>query len=334
MRYASNIQQNNEGRKMLNQILRRQKALLGNTMNAFRNLAIAAGSVMLLLGAMPVQAQSIPRTSSLEAGYRSVYNLQFDQAHRAFAEWQEQHPDDPMGPVSGAAVYLFSECDRLHILEAQFLTDDKKTDKSTALTPDPAVKAQFEAALEKTRTLSEARLAKDPKDTMAIFARILMDGLRGDYLALVEDKERDALKYLKQSRALAETLIATNPDSYDAYLPIGVENYMTSLKSSAVRWFLRAGGAQTDKATGLKNLKIVAEKGHYLAPFAQVFLVIAALHDHNKPKALDLMENLAQQFPDNNVYKHELAQLRQETGATVANGAPASAGSSVAEPGP
>jgi hypothetical protein len=316
---------------MFNQNLRQQDALFGKIKNAFSILAWATCSIVLLGSA--AHAQSATGTSALEAGYRSVYNLQFDQAHRAFTEWQGQHPDDPMGPISDAAVYLFSECDRLHILEAQFVADDKKTDKSTALTPDPAVKAQFEAALEKTRSLSDAKLAKDPKDATAIFARILMDGLHGDYLALVEDKERDALKYLKQSRSLAETLIATNPDNYDAYLPIGVENYMTSLKSSAVRWFLRAGGAQTDKATGLKNLKIVAEKGHYLAPFAQVFLVIAALHDHNKPKALDLMENLAQQFPDNHVYKHELAQLRQETGVTVATGASAGAGA-VAQPGP
>ncbi|HSK44756.1 MAG TPA: hypothetical protein VLA83_12810 [Candidatus Binatia bacterium] len=300
-------------------------------MNAFRYLALAAGIVVLLLGAMPVQAQSNPVASALEAGYRNVYNLQFDQAHRAFAEWQGQHPDDPMGPVSDAAVYLFAECDRLHILEAQFLPDDKKSDKPSQLTPDPLVKTQFEAALEKTRTLVETKLAKDPNDTTAIFARVLMDGLHGDYLALVENQDRDALKYLKQSRALAETLIATNPDNYDAYLPIGVENYMTSLKSSAVRWFLRAGGAQTDKATGLRNLKLVSEKGHYLAPFAQVFLVIAALHDHNKPKALELMESLAQQFPDNHVYSRELAQLRQAAGVTVATGA---SGTAVAQPGP
>jgi hypothetical protein len=316
---------------MLNQNLRQENARSGKIKNAFRNLALAAGSVVLL-GSM-AHAQSNTGTSALEAGYRNVYNLQFDQAHRAFTEWQGQHPDDPMGPVSDAAAYLFSECDRLHILEAQFLSDNQKPAKSSQLTPDPAVKTQFEAALEKTRTLSEARLAKDPKDTTAIFARILLDGLHGDYLALVEDKERDALKYLKQSRSLAETLIATNPDNYDAYLPIGVENYMTSLKSSAVRWFLRAGGAQTDKATGLKNLKIVAEKGHYLAPFAQVFLVIAALHDHNKPKALELMEALAQQFPDNRVYNHELAQLRQEIGASVATGPSAGTGA-VAQPGP
>jgi len=318
---------------MLNQNLRQENARSGKIKNAVRTLAFATGILTLLLGVIPAHAQSTTGTSALEAGYRSVYNLQFDQAHRAFAEWQGQHPDDPMGPVSDAAVYLFSECDRLHILEAQFVTDGKKTDKSIQLTPDPAVKTQFEAALEKTKTLSDAKLAKDPKDLTAIFARILMDGLHGDYLALVEDKDRDALKYLKQSRSLAETLIATNPDNYDAYLPIGVENYMTSLKSSAVRWLLRAGGAQTDKATGLKNLKIVAEKGHYLAPFAQVFLVIAALRDHNKPKALELMEALAQQFPDNHVYNHELAQLRQEAGVTVATGASASTGA-VAQPGP
>ena len=318
---------------MLNQNLRQENARSGKIKNAVRNLAFATGILTLLLGVMPAMAQGNDGALALETGYRSMYNLQFDQAHRAFTEWQGQHPDDPMGPVSDAAVYLFSECDRLHILEAQFLPDDQKTTKSSQLTPDPAVKTQFEAALEKTRTLSDAKLAKDPKDTTAIFARILMDGLHGDYLALVEDKERDALKYLKQSRSLAETLIATNPDNYDAYLPIGVENYMTSLKSSAVRWFLRAGGAQTDKATGIKNLKIVAEKGHYLAPFAQVFLVIAALHDHNRPKALELMENLAQQFPDNHVYNHELAQLRQATGVTVASGTAAVTGA-VAQPGP
>jgi hypothetical protein len=318
---------------MLNQNLRQENARSGKIKNADRNLAFTAGILTLLLGVIPAQAQSNDGSSALEAGYRSAFNLQFDHAHRAFAEWQSLHPDDPMGPVSEAAVYLFSECDRLHILEAQFLADDKKAEKSNQITPDPAVRAQFEAMLEKTRSLSEARLAKDPKDTTAIFARILMDGLHGDYLALVADKERDALKYLKQSRSQAETLIAMKPDNYDAYFPIGVENYMTSLKSSAVRWFLRAGGAQTDKATGLRNLTIVAEKGHYLAPFAQVFLVIATLHDHNKPKALELMENLAKQFPDNHVYNHELARLRQETGVTVANGTPASTGA-VAQPGP
>jgi hypothetical protein len=54
--------------------------------------------------------------NALERGYREMYNLSFEDAHKNFTEWQQIHPDDPMGPVSDAAAYLFSEFDRLHIL--------------------------------------------------------------------------------------------------------------------------------------------------------------------------------------------------------------------------
>ncbi len=298
---------------MSKQNLRYGVALAGRKNTAVRNLTLAIG-LMLFLAATPGRAQNTAAGTGLDAGFRSMYNLQFEQAHRAFAEWQGAHPDDPMGPAAEAAVFLFSECDRLHILEMQFLPDDKKERKTNELTPDPEVRKQFEAMLEKARALAEARLAKDPEDKNSVFARVFMEGLHGDYLALVANRERDALGYLKQSRILAEGLIAMDPANYDAYLPIGVENYMTGVKGGFTRWILRAGGAQTDKATGLKNLKIVAEKGHYLAPFARVFLAIAALHDHDRAGAVELMENLAREFPDNSLYTRELALLRSNTG--------------------
>ncbi len=53
-----------------------------------------------------------------------MYNLDFEGAHRTFAQWQQQHPEDPLGPVSDAAAYLFGEFDRLHILQSQFFIDD------------------------------------------------------------------------------------------------------------------------------------------------------------------------------------------------------------------
>lgn len=298
---------------MLKHDRRQPKALLGRLKTAFYHVALAITGLLLSSGA-PASAQSATAASALDAGFRSMYNLQFDQAHRAFAEWQGLHPDDPIGPVAQSAVFLFAECDRLHILEMQFLPDDKKARKSTQLTPDPEVKREFEAMLEQGRLLAEAQLAKDPKDANALFARLLLESLHGDYLALVADRERDALGHFKQSRILAEGLIAVNPANYDAYLPIGVENYLTSLKGGFTRWILRAGGTQTDKETGLKNLRIVAEKGHYLAPFARVFLAIAALHDHDKAGARELMEHLAHEFPENNFYAHQLAQLRAEAG--------------------
>ena len=62
-------------------------------------------------------AWGIPLTSSgLDQGYRQMYNLEFADAHNTFAGWKQAHPEDPMGPVSNAAAYLFAEFDRLHTL--------------------------------------------------------------------------------------------------------------------------------------------------------------------------------------------------------------------------
>ena len=44
-----------------------------------------------------------------------MYNLQFDRAHQDFDTWERLHPDDPLGPVSQAAGYLFAEFARFKV---------------------------------------------------------------------------------------------------------------------------------------------------------------------------------------------------------------------------
>ena len=63
----------------------------------------------------------------------------------------------------------------------------------------------------------------------------------------------------------------------DAYLAVGVENYMLSLKPAPVRWILHMTGAQTDKETGVRQLKLTAEGGRYLRPYARLLLAVAAV---------------------------------------------------------
>lgn len=239
-----------------------------------------------------------------------MYNLDFASAHQVFAEWQRLHPQDPMGPVSDAAAYLFSEFDRLHILEAEFFTNDKNLQNQKQLAPDSQVKQKFDSQMEKTRTLVADRLSHDGKDANALFANILMLALRGDYIALIEKRNLSGLSYLKQARAAAEALLKNNSSYYDAYLAIGVENYLLSLRAAPVRWLLQIGGARTDKDTGIKNLRITAEKGHYLQPYARLLLAIAALRDQDRNRARELLQGLSRQFPNNRLYTRELAQIR------------------------
>ena len=250
------------------------------------------------------------QTPELNAGYRDMYNLQFDAAHRFFQAWESTHADDPMGPVSDAAAYLFAEFDRLHILESELFTNDSAYLDRKKLMPDPQVKRAFEAQLDKADRLAEKALAKNQDDANALFARIMVLGLRGDYAALIEKRNMAGLTYIKNGRALAERLLAEHPDYYDAYLAVGVENYLLSLKPAPVRWFLRIAGAQTDRDLGLQKLRITAEKGHYLLPYARLLLAVAALRDKDRTQAKTLLAGLAGEFPANPLYAKELAKLQ------------------------
>jgi chitinase len=57
-------------------------------------------------------------------------------------------------------------------------------------------------------------------------------------------------------------------------------------------------------------LRITAEKGRYLQPFARLLLAVAALRDHDKTQGNRLLQSLAAEFPHNHLYREELSRLR------------------------
>jgi hypothetical protein len=245
----------------------------------------------------------------IDRGYHQMYDLNFDDAHKTFAQWERDHPDDPIGPVSNAAAYLFAEFDRLNILHSEFFTDTSLFHRSPKVTPDPLVRQAFDQELEKSGKLSEQILQQTPEHPDALFAKILTLGLRADYEALIERRYFDALKVIKDSRATAEKLLMLQPNYYDAYLAVGVENYLFSLKPAPMRWILQAGGAQTDRDKGVEDLRLTAEKGRYLSPYARLLLAVAALRGKDVPRARDLLGALAHEFPHNRLYAQELSHL-------------------------
>jgi hypothetical protein len=245
------------------------------------------------------------QTTLLDLGYQQMYNLEFEAAHHTFAEWQKGHPNDPLAAASDAAAYLFSEFDRLHILQTEFFVHDDHFYTDHKLTPDLALKRKFEAALAKSVTLSQIT----PEEPDSKFASVLAHGLRSDYLGLIEKRYAAAFKEMKVGRSLSEQLLAAHPEYADAWIAVGLENYMLSIKPAPVRWLLRMSGGETDRAVGIEKLKITADKGHYLAPLARVLLAVAALRDHAKDKARAILAGLAKEFPHNPLYTQELARI-------------------------
>jgi hypothetical protein len=256
---------------------------------------------------------------TLAEGYQDMYNLNFSAAHKTFQSYEQASPADPMGPVSDGAAYLFYEFERLNVLRSEFFASNSSFLSMKRLKADPQVKRDFEAALAHGKALSEAMLKKDPNSREALLADVVRIALHADYLALIEKDNWDALQEVKQARALADALIQKYPDCYDAYLAEGVENYLLSQKPAPMRLFLRMTGAETDKQEGIKKLRVVAEKGHYLKPYAKILLAIAALRDEKRGEAVSLLKQLAANFPGNSLFRDELKKLCEPSLAACTN---------------
>jgi len=249
------------------------------------------------------------KSEEVYQAWLQMYDPKFEEAHRALQRWQETHPDDSLGPASDAAGYLFSELARLGVLESELFVDDNRFKNRKKLDPDVKVKASFMERIDQADRLADSALQKSSADARALFVKTLTHGLRADYVALINGEGFKALSYTKSGRVYADRLLAVDPQAFDAYLGPGVENYLLSLKPVAVRLFLRLTGSHIDREEGLEQLRKAALQGYYLEPFAKLLLAVAALRDNQPRKAREILMELHERFPDNELYSLELNRL-------------------------
>jgi hypothetical protein len=268
---------------------------------------------IFLAAGCAAQAEDIPRarsSSPLDQGFQGLYNLDFAGAQKDFAQWQAQHPEDPVGPVSEAAGLLFSEFNRLGVLESQFYENDRKFAERSKVKADPEVREQFQQAIDRSQKLARVQLAKDADDRNALFAMTLSSGLQADYEALIEKRNVASLVFTKEASGFAQRLLSICPNCYDALLATGFSKYIIGSMAAPVRWLLRMGGLPADKQAGIADLKTTAEHGHYLAPFARILLAIAYVREKDKPRALELLTALRHDYPANPLFSREISHLQ------------------------
>ena len=277
---------------------------------AWRIVAALGMVCALCLAATAADLPRIVLVTPLEHGFTGLYNLDFTGAQRDFVAWEQAHPDDPVGPVSEAAGFLFSEFNRLGVLEAQFFENDDAFVDRPKQSQDPEVRKKFQAAIERAEKLAHARLAKDPKDRDALFALTMSSGLQADYASLIEKRNLASVRFTKEATSQAQQLLAVCPDCYDALLATGFTKYIVGSLIAPLRWILRMGGLPSDKKAGLADLQTTADHGHYLAPFARILLAIAYVREKDKPRALRLLAGLQHDFPGNALFPREIARLQ------------------------
>jgi len=276
-----------------------------------------AGAALGTPAAPPAHQQApadVSPAPDLDAGFHLLYELKPAEARTQFAAWQTAHPADPLGSAAEAASYLFEECYRQGILTSEFFLDDARFLGTIPVTPDPALRAAFFAADQRAQDLARLGLKTDPDDRNALFAMTLGVGMQADYASLIDKHQLEGLRMIRKADKYAKRLLKVAPADADAYLTLGAANYVIGSLSAPKRFFLFFAGIRGNKRAGMRQLEVAAARGQYLRPFAKILLALAALREKQTGLARQQLADLVAEFPQNPLFKSELAKLTPSPG--------------------
>jgi len=268
--------------------------------------------------AMPAPAAPAPSASTaspafypvpeLMSGFHQLYEQKFQQARETFNDWHSNHPEEPFGEVALAASFLFEEMYRQGVLTSDFFLNEKRFLHGIDGKPDSVRMNNFHDALSRARVLARQHLKATPKDPEALFAFTLAAGMESDADAILEKKQLDGLKRMKEANEYAKQLLAVHPDAADAYVAPGIANYIIGSLNPGYRFALWFGGIHGDKKLGMEQISKTVDNGRYLRPFAKIMLALAARREKQNTLAQKLLHELTEEFPSNDTYAAEYAK--------------------------
>ena len=262
-----------------------------------------------------VESPAFTTVPELSAGFDLLYRQRFAEAREAFANWESRNPEQPFGQVAIAAGYLFEELSHQGVLTSDFFLNEKKFLHGIEGSPDPERMSHFRDAIAHACELARERQKTNPKDGEALLALMLAAGMESDAESILQKKHLAGLKSMKKANGYAKELLAQHPDATDAYIALGIANYIIGSQSGGTRFALWFDGVHGDKKLGMELVGRTVENGRYLQPFAKIILALAARREKQDALAQRLFRELNEQYPDNQQFAAEYAKATSELSA-------------------
>ncbi|MDQ6675844.1 MAG: DUF3808 domain-containing protein [Acidobacteriota bacterium] len=262
--------------------------------------------VAVLLGVVCLYAAEDTKTA---AGFEHFYNLEYDPAIADFEQAAKAHPQDPAPHNNIAQALLYREMFRNGALESELVSGNNSFLRRSKVNTDRETEKRFQNEVDRATQLAQARINKNPKDTEALYALGVADGLKSNYDFLVRKAWRDALNEATAARKLHTQVTELQPSNYDARLIQGVHDYVVGSLPFFYKSLGFLAGFHGDKEQGLRTLEEVAQKGRNNRVDAEILLCALYRREGRARKALPLLEDVSKRFPRNYLLKFEQAQM-------------------------
>lgn len=244
------------------------------------------------------------------AGYEALFNLDYTAARAKFSELRECAPQHPVGDLSLAVTtwmeYLYKTRRLQTTLYSQsgFYAGGTKS-KGDAI--DAGVDKAFRTYIAQAETQAKKLVNAAPKDADALYFLGAVYGVLAGYEASAGRKFMSALRNGSRSHDYQQQVIKLRPDAWDAYLTIGLYDYIVGALPGFVRFLVGIVGISGDKERGIRELRTTVERGLYNQHDATVILLAVYQREGRPQDALPLLEKMAAQYPRNYLLRLELA---------------------------
>jgi tetratricopeptide (TPR) repeat protein len=267
-------------------------------------------AAVLLLSLAPLNAQN----SRLSKGLDAFYNLDYGEAIAEFKKDIAAAPAAPENHNHLAMAVLYREMFRVGALESELVSGTNPFLRRSKMNPSRQDQQEFESAIAKSMSLSQERLASNPKDVAALYALGVAHGLRANYNFLVRKGWMDALRDATTARKLHNKVTDIDPSVVDARVVQGVHDYVVG----SLPWHIKVlgflAGYRGDKEQGIRTLEYVAAHGSLNRVDAEVLLCAIYRRERQPRKAVVLLESLMSRFPRNYLFRFEAAQMYGDLG--------------------
>ena len=282
--------------------------------------------VLLVCVLLAASAMMASDTNSTSLAYRPhdplnltafnhFYNLDYDRAVQEFEQVLGRHPDDPFAVNHLLTSTLFRELYRMGVLNTGEYANDSFV-SAPHRPADPKVKEQIKNLVDRALQLEEKRLAANPNDVDALYARGVTRAQFATYTALIERAWFSALRNAVGARRDHERVLELSPSTVEAKLIVGAHNYVVGSLPWGVKVAASMVGLGGNKEKGLEYLKECAQGNGETSIDAQILLAVFLRREHRYDEALPIVRSLVPRFPQDILLALEEGHLLRAAGRT------------------
>lgn len=221
------------------------------------------------------------------SGLKETYKFNFDKSEKIFDEIIRDYPNNPAGYHFKSIRYLW-----------KYLDHREETDYN-----------KFFALSEKVADFDIDSINQETENPFILY----IIGTTYSFRTMAFTRDEDYLNAVwaaKKSYSYLKNAVLVDSSFYDAYLALGLYNFMIAQTPPALKWVMRISGIKGDKEKGIEYLRLAAKKGKFSKTEAQYYLseILSEFYEEND-EALKILVQLNSSYPRNILFNYSLALL-------------------------